>query len=291
MLRTRTGGFPLGWRRGGSDWQKDLAGMVAWAKQNDVGAVDLGRDGDVTTAQIVAAGLRIGSIDLPLDKQMISVDVGARGAAVARNSEYIRACAAAVGPSRFFVVMLPEDPSLPRIDNFRHMVAGYAKLVPVLEETGSHLVIEPWPGPGCVCCTPEAYRALFEDLPSPALGISYDPSHFIRMGIDPLRFLNEFGKRVHHVHGKDTVLLTESLYEYGHELPPIFAERIKFGGAVWRYAVPGHGVVRWRDTFQILAGVGYQGCVSIELEDAYYVDTEELQKAGILQGIRFLSDC
>jgi sugar phosphate isomerase/epimerase len=93
------------------------------------------------------------------------------------------------------------------------------------------------------------------------------------------------------VHGKDTETLTENLYEYGHEQPATFAERIPYGGYAWRYTIPGHGVVRWTETFRILKANGYTGCVSIELEDANFYREAEAEKLGILQGARFLEGC
>jgi sugar phosphate isomerase/epimerase len=187
--------------------------------------------------------------------------------------------------------MLPEKPDLPRAENFGFMVESYGELAPVLEEAGAHLVIEGWPGPGALCCTPEGYRALFRELPSTVVGINYDPSHLLRQGIDPLRFLQEFGDRVHHVHGKDTELLSENLYEYGCEQAPTFAKKIRFGSLHWRYTIPGQGCVRWPKTFSILEDLGYAGCVSIELEDANFSGTTEGEQLGILQGARFLAGC
>jgi sugar phosphate isomerase/epimerase len=123
------------------------------------------------------------------------------------------------------------------------------------------------------------------------MGINYDPSHLIRQGIDPIRFLKEFGERVHHIHGKDTELLSENLYEYGHEQPPTFGKKFRYGGMAWRYTIPGHGVMRWRKAFAMLEKLGYAGCVSIELEDAHFNGAEDTERLGILQGIRFLSGC
>jgi sugar phosphate isomerase/epimerase len=171
------------------------------------------------------------------------------------------------------------------------MVESFNALVPVLEGTGSDLVIEGWPGPGALCCTPEGYRAFFEACPSPALGINYDLSHLLRQGIDPIRFLWEFGDRVFHVHGKDTELLSENCYEYGHELPAIFTPNFRFGGWAWRYTIPGQGVMRWGAAFRILEEKGYTGSVSIELEDANFNGDETTEKVGILQGARFLAGC
>jgi sugar phosphate isomerase/epimerase len=289
-MKTRTGSFSLGFRRGGSDWQRDLDRLVAWALENDLEALDLGPNGDRSAKLILEAGLRVGSVDLPDWKGMLSPNEDRRANAIAQNADYVRACAA-YGPTNHFLVMLPEKPELPRVENFGYMLESYTQLAPVLEQNGARVVIEGWPGPGALCCTPEGLRALFRELPSKALGINYDPSHLIRMGVDPLRFLREFGERVYHVHGKDTELLTENLYTFGHEQPPTFAKPVAFGAVTWRYTIPGHGVMRWSQAFQILKAQGYTGCVSIELEDANFNGTTEGEKLGILQGVRFLAGC
>ena len=289
-MKTRTGSFPIGFRRGGGDWQKDLPALLAWARDHDLEVVDLQRDGDQAGAAVQEAGLRIGSVDLVEWQGMLSPDKARRKDAIARNAEYIRACAA-YGPLNHFLVMLPEDPARPRAENFGFMVESFSELVPVLEENNARIVIEGWPGPGALCCTPETYRAFFEHVPSPAMGINYDPSHLLRMGIDPLRFLQEFVDRVYHVHGKDTEFLTENLYEYGHEQPATFAEPIPYGGYVWRYTIPGHGVMRWSAAFRILQEHGYAGCISIELEDANFFRQTAAEQQGILLGARFLEGC
>ncbi len=289
-MRTRTGGFPLGFRHVGSSWAKDTEALIAWIKENEIEVIDLKRDADVAARPFVDAGLVIGSIDLPDDKGMISPDAGRRAEAIARNAEYVRTCSA-WGPMNIFVCMLPEKPDLARAENFRYMVESFGELVPVLEESSARMVVEGYPGPGALCCTPESCRALFKELPSAAMGINYDPSHLIRQGIDPLRFLVEFGERVYHLHGKDTELMSENLYEYGHEQPPTFAERHRFGAMAWRYTIPGQGMMRWGKAFQILEELGYDGSVSIELEDASFNGAEETEKMGILQGIDFLSGC
>lgn len=76
---------------------------------------------------------------------------------------------------------LPEDLGLPRAENFGYMVDSFSDLAPVMEQHQARLVIEgwpshfPWSGPGALCCTPEGYRAFFEQCPSPAMGVNYDP--------------------------------------------------------------------------------------------------------------------
>lgn len=285
-MKTRTGGFPIGFRRGGG-WQGDLDNLIAWAKENEIEVIDVGKDGDSSAKAVLDAGLRVGSVDLKEWQPMLSADAGKRADAIAKNTEYIRAC----GGQNYFLVMLPENPRAQRSENFGYMVQSFSELAPVLEEVGGHIAIEGWPGTGALCCTPEGFRAFFKEVPSKAMGINYDPSHLIRMGIDPLRFLGEFGDRVVHVHGKDTELISENLYEYGNEQPPTFGRNFAFGAMHWRYTIPGQGVMRWVKAFSMLQDLGYAGCVSVELEDANFNGTSEGEKLGILQGVKYLVGC
>lgn len=289
-MKTRTGNYPIGLRRGNGAWQENLDELIAWLKQNDLEVIDLRKDAAEIGKKVVDAGLRIGSVDMADNRGMLAKDKGRRADAIAANAENIRACAG-LGAMNHFLVMMPEDPSLPRSENFGYMVESFGELAPVFEENNAKLVIEGWPGPGALCCTPEGYRSFFREVNSPAMGVNYDPSHLLRMQIDPLRFLREFHDRVFHVHGKDTELLAENLYEYGSEQPPTFAKPRPYSGMHWRYTIPGHGITRWIDVFQILVEGGYQGAVSIELEDANYHREPELEQLGILQGAKFLAGC
>ena len=290
VARTRTGNFPIGFRRLWFDWHKDLNALLSWARENQFGAIDLGMDADQTAGPALKTGLQPGSVDLAVWQKMISPDKGVRDEAVAKNSAYIKACAA-FGPMNHFLVMLPEKPELPRKENFSYMVESFRKLAPVLEAHQARIVIEGWPGPGALCCTPEGYEAFFKECPSSSMGVNYDPSHLLRMGIDPLRFLREFAGRVYHVNGKDTELLDEGLYRYGNTQESTFGKPHGFGGMNWRYTIPGHGAVRWVEIFRILADAGYKGAVSIELEDENFMAGPGAQKAGILHARDFLQSC
>jgi len=288
MLTTRTGSFPIGFRRGWSDWQKDLNAVITWAKANELGVVDVGSDADISAPAITAAGLKVGSADLKGWQGFISADPAKRQAALEANEDYI-ANAVAAGATNFFVVMLPEDPSKPRSENFEYMIEGLNLLGPILDKHDAKLVIEGWPGPGALACTPEGYRATLKQASSKNVGINYDPSHLLRMGIDPIRFLGEFADRVYHVHGKDTELFPEAVYEYGTEQPPTFAKSHGFGSVTWRYTIPGFGATPWLRVFEILSKAGYKGAVSIELEDENFNGTEDGEKLGILTGGRYLA--
>ena len=287
IARTRTGNFPIGFRRLWFDWHKDLPALIAWAKENRFGVIDLGPDAEQTVPPLLKGGLRPGSIDLADWQGLISPDAEVRRKAVEKNVAYIKACAA-FGPMNYFTVMLPKQPELPRAENFRYMVESFQQLAPAIESSKAKIVIEGWPGPGALCCTPETYGAFFRECSSPAFGINYDPSHLLRMGIDPLRFLREFVARVYHVHGKDTELFPEALYLYGSEQPPTFGKGHGFGAMNWRYTIPGHGVAPWSEIFAVLAKAGYAGAVSVELEDENFNGAPEKEKAGLLHGRNFL---
>ena len=289
-MKTRTGLYPIGFRRMRSDWQQDIEAVIRWAKAYDLSVIDLEREEPETIERVIEAGLAVGTVDLLDWHGMISPEEERRLQAVEDNAFYIEACAAA-GATVFFVVMLPEDPARPRLDNFGYMVDSFTRLAPVLEQYGALLAVEGWPGPGALCCTPEGYRAFFGACPSPALGISYDPANLIRQGIDPIRFLQEFDTRILHVHGKDVELYPENLYEYGMEVPPTFTQPFRFGRLHWRSTIPGQGEMRWATAFRLLANTDYAGTVCIELEDENFSGTMEGEQMGILQGAWFLTGC
>ena len=119
-------------------------------------------------------------------------------------------------------------------------------------------------------------------IPSRHFGLNYDPSHLVRLGIDYLRFLTEFGDKVNYCHGKDTEILTDDLYETGI-LPATFGTKYDFSEGSWRYTIPGHGAVEWDKVAVRLDGIGYQGPISIELEDHRYWGTLEKEQQGIIK--------
>jgi len=286
-MNTRTGNYSIGFRMRGWTTNNTFSNVLSWTSEVGLGGVDIGKDADQVGQKVLDAGLWIGSADLAEWRGMISANAKTRQAAVATNKAYIESCSA-YGPMNYFLVMLPEDASLSRADNFGYMVESFTDLAQTLEANNAKVVIEGWPGPGALCCTPETCRAFFEAVPSSAMGLNYDPSHLIRMGIDPIRFLKEFIGRIYHVHGKDTEILPNNVYEYGTEQPATFVKAPPFGGHAWRYTIPGHGTTQWNEVFRILVKNGYVGRVSIELEDANFNDGGDEEKAGILYAARYL---
>jgi sugar phosphate isomerase/epimerase len=291
MSQTRTGNFPIGVRIGWSDWQKDPANVARWAKQAGLSHVDYGAiDADKLKAYL-ALGVGVGSIDLKAWGELGSKDAGKRKAAAQLNIDYVKSIAA-LGCNAFFMCLMPEDPAAARKDNFAYYVDSLGQLTAGIESTGARIVIEGWPGGAPhyanLACNTSDTRALFKAVPSKAIGINYDPSHLIRMGIDHIKFLDEFVTRVGHVHGKDTALLPESLHEHGNLQNATFDPAPGFGGTSWRYCIPGHGVARWAKILCALNTAGFKGKISIELEDCNFNGTEAGEKLGITNGAKVL---
>ncbi|MBA3709348.1 MAG: sugar phosphate isomerase/epimerase [Planctomycetes bacterium] len=289
---TKTGSYPIGFRQGWSEWQKDVDGLIAFARDNGFAALDFGPPRTRAELQkVVDAGLKVGTID-PVGawSDLASPDAGKRAAAAQRTIDYV----AAVAPlaTLVFSVAVVEDHARARAENFRFVVDGYGRLCEGVAKHGVKVLIEGWPGGGphysSIGCTPADYRALLKELPANA-GINFDPSHLVRMGIDPLRFVDEFSASIHHVHGKDTELLADELYEHGNLQPATFAKGHGFGAHHWRYCVPGRGSIAWKPLFAKLAAVGYRGLVSIELEDEEFNTDAAGEQRGLIEAKRFLS--
>lgn len=291
MSKTRTGRFDIGFRQTGK-WCDDLKCLMVWMQQNDFVGFDI-RDATVDQIKmLIDAGVKVGSVDLPQPwSDLTSADTAKRNDAAQRAAEYIKPIAA-LGPKNFFLVGLADNPAQPRKEVFTQAIDGYGQLCAAIGSSGARLVFEGWPRDAAtLACTPADCRSLFNELPEGRAGINFDPSHLIRMGIDPVPFLEEFAPKVYHVHGKDAKIICEQLQEHGHQLPPTFVERRPYSGFYWRYTIPGHGSAHWSRLLAILQEVGYQGMISIELEDANFHGDEAIEKQGLMAARDFLVNC
>lgn len=286
---TRTGKYKIGFRRGWSDWQKNVAAVVSFASDHGFKGVDLNKATPDDVAVVKSAGLQLGSVDLVDFVNIATADAGKRAELRTQNIEYIKQTAA-LGAKVFFTVINGET-SRNRTENYKAAVEAFAPLAEAAASAGATIALEGYPGGfphfSMLGTSPETCRAFFKDIPH-GLSLNYDPSHLIRLGVDHVRFLREFAPKVVHVHGKDTELLPEAVYEYGLYQPAAFAEGRGFGANTWRYTIPGHGVARWTEIFTILKDAGYGGMVSIELEDEFFNGSEAGEKEGLLNSLNFL---
>ncbi len=267
------------------------AEFIDWAADIGLASVDLLEADEELASALKSRGLELGSVDSAGRGDLLSPDPAKQQLGVAAARERI-AETAKLGGSVLFEVLAPPDPNQSRSDSFAIWKEVYPEVVRAAEEHGVKIAVEPWPGAAPsypnLGTNPDMLRRMFEAIPSPSFGICYDPSHYVRLGIDPVRLLEEFHDRVHWVHAKDCKLLIEGMYVYGH-LGETFGRRFRNGGGSWRYCIPGRGDVDWADVIFHLKALGYFGVISIELEDHQYGDDGEAQKRGIELSRDFLA--
>ena len=289
-LTTRTGAFRVGLRQGRGDWQRDVSGLSAWAATAGFQSVDLtGRAMATDARAVAAAGLAVGTVDLLHMGDLTAADPGKRREVIAANLAHV-ADVVGWGVRTLFSIVGGEA-NRTRAENYRVAVDSFAPLAEAAAAAGATIAVEGYPGHpphhALLCTTPETCRAFLADLPR-GVSLNFDPSHLIRLGVDHVRFLREFGRRIAHVHAKDTELFPEAAYELGTLQPSAFRDARPFGGHTWRYCVPGHGVGRWAEVFRTLDTVGYTGRVSVELEDEHFNGTPAGEQAGLRHAAAFL---
>lgn len=282
--------FPIGMRIPGRLGAEGLEAVAAWASSAGLQALDLGEASPEALAVLGRHGLRLGSVDAVGAGDLLSRDSGRRQRGAEALVGQIDAVAE-LGGKVLFICLIPGERGIGRAEGLEIWSEVFPPIVAHAERRGVAFALEGypggWPDYPTVGCTPEVLRAMFARIPSPALGICYDPSHLVRLGVDYLRFLDEFGGRVRHCHGKDTEILAEGRYLYGM-LPAVLDRPPGFSEGSWRYCVPGDGEVDWARVGFRLQRVGYAGVISIELEDARYNGTPEGERAGILKALAHL---
>jgi len=289
-MATRTGSFPIGFRRASVEWQKDLAKLSKWSKQAGFDVIDFTHRATADDFRTLKeASLSHGAVDLLDFGQIMSKDAGKRKELLEQNLAFIKD-AAAQGAKAFFTVVIPGDHAANRADNYKLAVECYAPIADACAKAGATLAVEGWPGGfpyfSSLVCTPETVRSFIQDI-GRGVGINYDPSHLIRLRVDHIRFLKEFAEHVKHVHAKDTDVDHDALYEFGTQ-PGTFATPHRWGEWTWRYTLPGHGLARWGEIFTILKSSAYQGAVSVELEDENFNGTEEGEQRALEYSLEFL---
>lgn len=161
------------------------------------------------------------------------------------------------------------DNSLTVDENLPLFRERFSAIAARAEEMGVKIALEPWPGSVLghgpyrwtnMATTPELWARLFDEVPNPALGLEYDPSHLAWQEIDHLRAIREFGDRIHHVHAKDIVIDRDLLARVGVH-----------GRGWWRFVIPGLGELDWGAIFGALREAGYRGDVAVEHEDREYL--------------------
>jgi sugar phosphate isomerase/epimerase len=134
------------------------------------------------------------------------------------------------------------------------ILSAYEPLVRRAEALGVDLAVEGvW---GMVCHNFFTTNHLIETFDSPRLGVNYDPSHDVLVGIEDAGWvIRQWAKkgRIKHVHLKDAVGTSE--------------------GGRFLFPLLGEGRVPWPSFFETLREVGFDGCMSVEFESFKYYET------------------
>jgi len=172
--------------------------------------------------------------------------------------------------------------------NWPRFLQTWRPLVAQAENLGVRIGIEncpmlfsqdEWPGGKNLATSPTIWRRMFADIPGPAFGLNYDPSHLVWQQMDYLKPLREFRDRLFHVHAKDVRLDRDRLDEVGILATPLEYHSPK---------LPGLGEVNWGRFFSVLGDCGYSGPVCVEVEDRAYESSLATRLMALQQSHDFL---
>jgi sugar phosphate isomerase/epimerase len=109
-----------------------------------------------------------------------------------------------------------------------------------------------------------AERALKAVKNHPSFGFNYDPSHLGYQGVDYVRFIRTFGKKIFHAHMKD------AWWGHGDGTVGVFGGHTEFADPrrYWDFRSIGHGDINFEEIIVALNDIGYKGPLSIEWEDS-----------------------
>ncbi|HZZ72203.1 MAG TPA: sugar phosphate isomerase/epimerase family protein [Pirellulales bacterium] len=173
-------------------------------------------------------------------------------------------------------------------DNWPRFVEVWKPLIRRAEELQVRIGIEncpmlfsrdEWPGGKNLATSPDIWRRMFAEIPSPYFGLNFDPSHLVWQQIDYVYPLREFAPRLFHLHAKDVRVDREHLNRVGILANPAAYHTPK---------LPGLGDVNWSAFFGMLGDIDYRGAVCVEVEDRYYEHSVAARKAALVQSYRYL---
>ncbi len=106
-----------------------------------------------------------------------------------------------------------------------------------------------------IAYNPRAWEAIFNEVPSPALGLEWEPAHQMIQLIDPIAQLRKWVGKIVHLHGKDASVDLRAVADEGVLFNPNnFAPQ----------RTVGFGDCDWRLILTILRQNGYIGDIAVE---------------------------
>jgi len=273
----------------------NLARTLAWAAEHDWAAVELhggrryshidwkaiaaGRENPIAEEQdrtgVEVAGIMHGLLPF------LSPDPRKREMAAAELETLLLAAQRSGIP--IVSTFTGRDPSKTLEENVELLPQVFLPLLRRAEELGVKVAFENcpmyefWPHEANIAVAPSLWRAIFEVLPSPQLGLNLDPSHLVWQGIDVARAVREFGSKIWLVQAKDTETLSDVLREEG-------MLTLRW----WRHRLPGHGELDWVAFLSALREVGYRGPLIVEHEDPLWLADADRVVEGLTLARAFL---
>lgn len=148
----------------------------------------------------------------------------------------------------------PGDRSVELVHRFKQM---WTPVVQFAEEKGIKLALDCAVRMGNIACNPEMWERILNAVPSDALGLSCDPSHWLWMGILPAEdAIRMFSGKWYYADVKDCEISPRMLFRQGI-----------IGNWWWQYRVPGRGQLNWGTIIGALLESGYDYVLCVENED------------------------
>jgi sugar phosphate isomerase/epimerase len=178
-------------------------------------------------------------------------------------------------------------PDRPIDESFGPWKAVFSELVRRAADRGVRLALEncsmggTWKrGSWNIAVGPDAWERIFAEIPSPVLGLEWEPCHQLLGLADPLLSLERWAPRIIHVHGKDANVDWDALRAHG-----------LFGPGKWAVQrTAGFGDSDWVEIMRVLLRAGYEGTIDIEgWNDPVYRNEREVE--GQILGLQHLKNC
>jgi len=148
-----------------------------------------------------------------------------------------------------------------------------------IENCPMYFTEDEWPG-GCnLASSPWLWDEIFSILPSPRLGLNYDPSHLLLQGMDYIQPIYDYQDRIFHAHIKDLHIHKDRIDRYGR-----FAYPSQYSSP----KLPGLGDIDWGAYMSALYDIQFDGAVCIELEDKNFETSEADVRKAIEISVRFM---
>ena len=243
---------------------------------------ELAAQGDAGLREAAEAhGIKIWDI-MDGSLNFLDPDAAKRKAAVEHALTLIKA--AKVFGATSVSVFTGRDPMKSLEENLEHLPMALQPVIAAAEDAGIRIALEncpmahEWPPRFNIAISPKRWREIFECIPSPVLGLNFDPSHLVWQGIDYVAAVKEFGPRIVLAQAKDSERSEASVRDQGI-LDMDF----------WRHRIPGQGDIEWGRLITALVEVGYDSPLFIEQEDPFFEGSRDRVEAGIESTRRHLA--